>query len=100
MNMKIYSKNELEACLSPVFQQYGVKSAILFGSYSKGTASEYSDIDLFVDSGLKGLRFVGLLESIHETIGEKEIDLFDVTHIEKGSLIEREINEFGVKIYG
>ena len=29
----------------------------------------------------------------------KDIDMFDITHIEKGSLIEREIEQTGVEIY-
>lgn len=30
-------------------QKYGVKSAYLFGSYAKGTATEHSDVDLLID---------------------------------------------------
>ena len=56
----IYSIDELQTCLTPIFQKYGVKRAVLFGSYGKGTATANSDIDLMVDSGLKGLRFVGI----------------------------------------
>ena len=65
----------------------------------KKTSLEKSDIDLMVDSGLKGLSFVGLIESVRMALGEKEIDMFDITHIEKGSLIEREIEQTGVEIY-
>jgi len=36
----IYSSSELRSRLSPVFDQYGVKRAVLFGSYAKGTADE------------------------------------------------------------
>lgn len=100
MKNKIYSFSEIKSCLIPVFEQYGIKKAILFGSYGKGTATMKSDIDLIVDSGLKGLRFVGLIEEVRNALGEKEIDMFDVSHIEKGSRIEREIEETGVKIYG
>jgi hypothetical protein len=99
MNNMIYSFDEIKKRLFPVFQQYGVKNAILFGSYGKGTATQKSDVDLLVDSGLKGLRFVGLMEAVRKALGEKEIDLFDVSHIEKGSLIDEEIVNTGVKIY-
>jgi hypothetical protein len=95
----IYSFDEIKRKLLPVFQQYDVKQAILFGSYGKGTATQKSDIDLLVDSGLKGLSFVGLIEAVRKALGEKEIDLFDVSHIEKGSLIDEEIVSTGVKIY-
>ena len=52
MAKQIYSIDELQTCLIPVFQQYGVKKAVLFGSYGKGTATASSDVDLMVDSGL------------------------------------------------
>ena len=80
----IYSQEEIIANLAPIFKQYGVKKAVLFGSYGKGNATEKSDIDLLVDSGLKGLSFVGLIEDVRIALGEKEIDMFDITHIEKG----------------
>jgi hypothetical protein len=95
----IYTMDELKNCLSPIFQQYGVKTAVLFGSYGKGTATSRSDVDLLVDSGLKGLRFVGLLDAVKTALGGMEVDLFDVSHIEKNSVIDTEISRTGVKIY-
>ena len=61
---KIYSLSELKSILNPVFSEHGVRKAVLFGSYAKGTATEHSDVDLLVDSGLRGLKFFGLLESV------------------------------------
>ncbi len=92
------SINEIQKQLAPVFAAYGVDSAVLFGSFAKGTARETSDVDLLVDSGLRGLRFVGLIEAVHETLS-LPVDLLDVTHIEAGSPIAREIAATGVKIY-
>lgn len=46
---------EIKTKLIPIFDAYGVQSATLFGSIAKGTATERSDLDLLVDSGLKGL---------------------------------------------
>lgn len=51
-----------------------------------------------VESNLKGLRFVGLLEDIRAAM-QKDVDLFDKTHIEDNSLIDTEIKETGVLIY-
>ena len=61
---------ELKSRLVPVFDAYGVRRAVLFGSFAKGTATEKSDVDLL-----------------------------DVTHVEKGSPIDREIRSTGVTIY-
>ena len=96
---KVYSIPELQNILSPIFQQNGVKRAILFGSYAKGFATPKSDIDLLVDSGLRGLAFFGLLEYVSTAI-DAPIDLLDISQIEKNSRIDREIRESGVAIYG
>lgn len=86
--------------LHPVFSNYNIASATLFGSYAKGSATEKSDIDLMVDSKLRGLRFFALVEDIREALDEKEVDVFDVTHIDEGSRVQKEISATGVKIYG
>ena len=94
----IFTVPQLQELLSPVFDRYGIRRAVLFGSYGKGTATEKSDVDLLVDSGLRGLRFVGLLDDVKRAVG-KDVDLFDVTHIESGSRIDREIRDTGVTLY-
>lgn len=96
---KIYSLPQLTDTLFPLFRDYGIRKAVLFGSYGKGTATEKSDVDLLVDSSLRGLRFVGFLDDIQRTLG-KDVDLFDVSHIQPDSLIDREIRQTGVTIYG
>lgn len=98
MKTQIYSIPEIKNMLIPIFNQYNVKSAILFGSYSKAEAGEKSDIDLLLDSGLRGLRFIGLSEDIRQAL-DKEVDVFDITHIEPHSRIEREIQDTGVLLY-
>ena len=91
--------SELKSKLLPIFKNYNVKKAILFGSVAKNLATEKSDIDILVDSKLRGLSFFGLLYDITNVTG-KEVDLIDVSQIEKGSQIEKEIRDTGVVIYG
>ena len=86
--------------LLPVFSSYNIKSAFLFGSYAKGLATEKSDIDLVVDSKLRGLNFFAFIEDVREALDEKEVDVFDVTHINEGSKVLQEVKATGVKIYG
>ena len=74
MSDKIYTIDDIKSTLFPVLSDYNVKKAILFGSYGKGEATEKSDIDRIVDSGLKGLKFVGLMEDVRIALGEKEIE--------------------------
>lgn len=96
--MSVYTVPQLREMLAPVFNAYSIRRAVLFGSYGKGSATEKSDIDLLVDSSLRGLRFVGFLDEVQKAVG-KEVDLFDITHIEAGSPIEREIRRTGVTLY-
>ncbi|MBR3060531.1 MAG: nucleotidyltransferase domain-containing protein [Oscillospiraceae bacterium] len=95
----VYTLGKLKAALDPVFQAYGVRSAVLFGSYAKGCADRSSDVDILVDSGLRGLRFFGLLESVSSAL-RVPVDLLDVTQIEPDSRIDLEIQNSGVRIYG
>ena len=55
----IYTVDEIKTVLFPVFARYNIKRAILFGSYVKGLANGNSDVDLLLDSGLRGLKLVG-----------------------------------------
>ena len=63
---KAYTLAQLQSALIPVFQRNKIKKAVLFGSYSKGKATARSDVDLLVDSGLRGLAFFGLADDVHE----------------------------------
>lgn len=98
MSNAVYSIEQIKSILTPIFKSYKVNRAVLFGSYVKGIATQESDIDLLVDSGLRGLRFVGLMEEVRNAV-DKEIDMLDVSHIEKNSRIEDEINRTGVLLY-
>ena len=92
------SLSNIKTTLTPVFHDYGISRAVLFGSVAKGTATEKSDLDLLVDSKLRGLKFVGFMEAVCQAVG-MPVDILDVFHIEKGSKIDREIRSTGVTIY-
>ena len=95
---RTYSISELQTILSPIFVAHGVKRAVLFGSYAKGLATPRSDVDLLVDSGLRGLAFFGLLDSVASAL-DIPVDLIDTSQIERGSQIEREVSKNGVSIF-
>ena len=96
--MRIYTKREISDILAPVFAEYGIKRAVLFGSYSKETADENSDIDILVDSGLKGLGFVGFIEDVREAL-QREVDVIDFLHLDSDSALYNEIERTGTEIY-
>lgn len=92
------SINSVSRLLYPVFERYNIRQAVLFGSIAKGTSSINSDIDILVDSNLHGLQFMGFLEDVRQA-ADMDVDVFDVSHIEKDSLIDSEIKKTGVVIY-
>ncbi len=95
---KPYTIDQLKSTLAPVFRRNNVRKATLFGSYSKGLATRESDVDLLVDSGLRGLQFFGLLEDVCCSL-DCAVDLIDVRQIEPGSRIDSEIRRTGITIY-
>ena len=49
--MTTYSIEDIRRIITPIAQRHGVASVSLFGSYSKGTASSTSDVDLKIEKG-------------------------------------------------
>lgn len=96
---KLYTLFELKQVLSPILKKHKVKKCILFGSYVKGTADTRSDIDLVVETNLKGWDFYGLLGEITDAL-RFPVDLIEKRTIKKGSDFEKEIENTGVTIYG
>lgn len=96
---EIYTPLQIQTILQPVFANYKIKKAILFGSYAKGMAQKHSDVDILVDSGLRGLSFFGLLEDVVTSLG-KNVDLLDMSQLSSDSLVGEEIKKSGVVIYG
>ena len=92
------SIEQLRGRLTPVFEKYGVRRAVLFGSYAKGTATAKSDVDLFVDSGLRGLKFTGFLYDIERAAGVRT-DVLVAADVTPRSAVERELARTGVVIY-
>lgn len=94
----MYTIEEIKQTLTPIFSEYNVKKAVLFGSYAKNCADEKSDIDICVDSGLRGLDFFGLLEDVCTSV-TCPVDMFDIYDVRAGSKIEQEIEKTGVVIF-
>jgi len=95
---KKYSIDEIRTLLEPVFRKHHVKKAILFGSYSCGQASKTSDVDILVESPLRGLEFYALLEDLVITL-QKEVDLIDKRQLVETSSFKDSIDHSGVEIY-
>ena len=100
MSEKIYTIEELKDILQNILKQFAVKRAILFGSYAKNTPTAKSDIDIVIDSEgkLLNINFYGLLAELVQNL-EKNIDLFEISEIQKDSSLYNDILKEGVIIY-
>ena len=47
----MYTIEQLRKMITPIAKKHGVKSVALFGSYSRGEATENSDVDLIIQKG-------------------------------------------------
>lgn len=78
------TRASIQEKLHPIFQKYPVDKAYLFGSYSRGEATEKSDIDIRVEGNIKNLFILGgLYEDIMESLDKKVDILTKVPEIEK-----------------
>ena len=100
MSEKIYTIEEIKEILREVLKKFSVKKAILFGSYAKNTPTSKSDIDLVIDSEgtLLNIYFYGLLEDLVQKL-QKNVDLFEISEIQKDSQIYKDIENEGVVVY-
>ncbi len=80
--MKSLEKNkaitQIKKLTKPIFQEYGVEKAYIFGSYARGDYDENSDIDIIiVAKNIKSLLIIGaILEKLKEVL-KKEVDLIE-----------------------
>lgn len=86
-----------EGC-AEVFRDYRVEYCYLFGAYAKGRANESSDVYLFLNTDVTGLKYYGLVEALRVALG-KRVDVLDVKQIESNTALLQEILKDGVKIY-
>ena len=100
MSERIYTIDELKKIICNILKNSEVKKAILFGSYAKNNPTAKSDIDLVIDSEgkLLNIYFYGLLEELVQNL-QKEVDLFEISEIQKGSRIYNDIQKKGIVIY-
>ncbi len=100
MASKLVSVDSIKAKTIPIFKNYPVNKAILFGSYASNSAGPNSDVDLYIETNgeLKGLNFVGLIEKLVEALG-LNVDLIDKAHIDDDSKVLKEIKSKGMLIY-
>ena len=91
--------DRIKQAVAKVGKKYGIKSAYLFGSYAKGTATEKSDVDLLIDRGaIRGLiEFNGFRLELMDELGTN-VDI--LTMNSAGERFYNLIKKDQVLIYG
>lgn len=98
----LISLNFIRETLAELFEtkyKSQVDLCYLFGSYSKGYATETSDVDLCVSTSLTGFAFVGLSEDIRNAL-HKKVDLIRLNQLTDNQNLLFEIMKDGIKVYG
>ena len=69
---------EIKKLTEPVFKEYGVEKAYIFGSYARGDYNENSDIDIIISSkNIRSLLIIGAILEELKLVLQKEVDLIE-----------------------
>jgi predicted nucleotidyltransferase len=102
----VYSQSDINNIVSKfislVSDEFPLKTAYLFGSYAKGNAKEYSDVDLaIVSDNFEGSRFFDkkkLNKYILKTSIDLEIHPFKTEDFTEDNPFVKEILQTGLKL--
>ncbi|MCI0439817.1 MAG: nucleotidyltransferase domain-containing protein [Chloroflexi bacterium] len=88
---KIPTLDEIREALAPILKAGGAKKAVVFGSYARGEADQYSDLDLIIVAESERL-FIERFKDFPEVFEawHKGIDLLIYTPHELADMVERE----------
>jgi len=74
--------DQLQVALKPVFKQYRIRTAIVFGSLARGELSRHSDVDLILiqPTGKRFFeRYDGLLCDLGWAVPDRDLDVLIYT---------------------
>ena len=82
MSTTIYTIEKIKDIVKPIAKKYNVQSIYLFGSYARGEANEYSDLDFLVFGGenFKLTNIFALAEDLRLAF-QKQVDVFEISEI-------------------
>jgi predicted nucleotidyltransferase len=82
MGRHVNTIDDIIAGSNPVFRKYGIRKAILFGSFAKGHQTRRSDIDLILIQETDKRyfdRFEGILSDLYQNLRGRDIEVFIYT---------------------
>jgi predicted nucleotidyltransferase len=92
MDRQVNTIDDIIAGSRLVFQKYGIRKAILFGSFAKGRQTRRSDIDLILIQETDKRyfdRFEGILFDLYQNLRSRDIEIFIYTPTEFESISHR-----------
>ena len=95
----ILSLEQITDTCSGVFRNLNIEYCYLFGSYAKGKATEFSDVDLLISTPITGMKFYDLVETLRENL-KKKVDVLNREQLDENPELVNEILKDGIKIYG
>lgn len=95
----ILSLDIIKSTVTNVLKNYDVNYCYLFGSYARGEATDRSDVDLLISTGVTGMAFYGLAEELRQALNKK-VDLLSIEQLNNNLELLNEILSGGIKIYG
>ncbi len=94
----ILSYADIVKKVTEVANTYDIQKVYLFGSYVKGQANKFSDVDLYMETSIQGLAHYAVAEDFRNALNKK-VDLLSEHMIIKNSKIDQEIKNTGVLVY-
>lgn len=85
----ILSLDTIKDVIVNVLSSYDVDYCYLFGSYSKNSANESSDVDLLIGTKITGMAFFGLAEALREGL-HKKVDLLNIEQLNNNQTLLNE----------
>ena len=98
MERKLWENTTIEEIIDEVTRisrKYGVKHLFLFGSYARGTATKYSDIDFVIQGITNKNDYLNEIDNIR-TIKKIDIVDYDVCRNEN---LKKDVDSYARKIY-
>ena len=89
---------EIRTKIKPVLEKHGIKEVYLFGSYARGEATPYSDVDLYLDDGdIRTFSDQDNLEEELEKVLGKDVDIVFMS-VKLGDFFKSQLMEDRIKI--
>ena len=86
---------KIKKLTEPIFKEYGVEKAYVFGSYARGDYNENSDIDIIISSkNIKSLLVIGAILEALKLVLQKEVDL-----VEEECFEDEQMDEINQEFY-